>query len=47
MNCYEGRSRGNPVLKDVAFKQGLNWAIDRQKIVDLAWAGRASPAPPS
>ena len=43
LNCYEGRSRGNPVLKDVAFRQALNWAIDRQKIVDLAWAGRGQP----
>ena len=43
MNCYEGTSRGNPVLKDVTFRQALNWGIDRQKIVDLAWAGRAQP----
>jgi peptide/nickel transport system substrate-binding protein len=43
LNCYEGTSRGNPVLKDVAFRQALNWGIDRQKIVDLAWAGRAQP----
>ena len=43
MNCYEGQSRGNPVLRDVAFRQALNWAIDRQKIVDLAWAGRGTP----
>jgi peptide/nickel transport system substrate-binding protein len=43
MNCYEGTSRGNPVLKDVAFRQALNWAIDRQRIVDLAWAGRGKP----
>ena len=40
MNCYEGTSRGNPVLRDVAFRQALNWAIDRQRIVDLAWAGQ-------
>ncbi len=43
MNCYEGTSRGNPVLRDPAFRQALNWAIDRQKIVDLAWAGRGEP----
>ena len=43
LNCYEGTSRGNPVLKDVTFRQALNWGIDRQKIVDLAWAGRAKP----
>jgi len=44
MNCYTGKSRGNPVLKDVAFRQALNWAIDRQRVVDLAWAGKAAPA---
>ena len=44
MNCYEGTSRGNPVLKDLAFRQALNWAIDRQKIVDLGWGGRGKPA---
>jgi peptide/nickel transport system substrate-binding protein len=43
MNCYEGTSRGNPVLRDVAFRQALNWGIDRQKIVDLAWAGKGKP----
>ena len=43
MNCYEGQSRGNPVLKDVAFRQALNWAIDRDKIAELAWSGRAEP----
>jgi len=43
MNCYTGESRGNPVLKDVAFRQALNWGIDRQRIVDLAWAGKAAP----
>jgi len=43
MNCYTGESRGNPVLKDVAFRQALNWGIDRQRIVDLAWAGMGAP----
>ena len=43
MNCYTGKSRGNPVLKDVAFRQALNWGVDRQRIVDLAWAGKAAP----
>jgi peptide/nickel transport system substrate-binding protein len=43
MNCYEGASRGNPVLRDPAFRVALNWALDRQKIVDLAWAGRGKP----
>jgi peptide/nickel transport system substrate-binding protein len=43
LNCYAGKSRGNPVLKDVAFRQALNWGIDRQRVVDLAWAGKAAP----
>ncbi len=43
INCYTGQSRGNPVLKDVAFRQALNWGIDRQRIVELAWAGKAAP----
>ncbi|NLE21414.1 MAG: ABC transporter substrate-binding protein, partial [Actinobacteria bacterium] len=43
LNCYEGTSRGNPVLRDVAFRQALNWAIDRQKVADLSWAGNAEP----
>ena len=43
MNCYEGPSRGNPVLRDVEFRRALNWAIDRQRIVDLAWGGRGKP----
>jgi peptide/nickel transport system substrate-binding protein len=43
LNCYTGTSRGNPVLKDVAFRQALNWGIDRQRIVDLAFSGKAKP----
>lgn len=38
-NCYSGPSKGHPVLKDWKFRQALNWAIDRQKIVDLVWGG--------
>jgi len=42
MNCYtQPASKGNPVLKDARFRQALNWAIDRQKLVALAWSGRA------
>ena len=43
LNCYTGESRGNPVLKDVAFRQALNWGIDRQRIVDIALAGKGKP----
>jgi len=44
-NCYAGKaSLGNPVLRDSKFRQALNWAIDRQKIVDIGYFGHASPA---
>jgi peptide/nickel transport system substrate-binding protein len=43
-NCYgEETSLGHPVLRDVKFRQALNWAIDKQKCVDVAWDGRAVP----
>jgi peptide/nickel transport system substrate-binding protein len=41
-NCYDSPdSMGNPVLLDPRFRQALNWAIDRQKIVDVAFFGQA------
>jgi peptide/nickel transport system substrate-binding protein len=41
-NCYDSPdSMGNPVLLDEKFRQALNWAIDREKIVDLAFFGQA------
>ena len=41
-NCYDSPdSMGNPVLLDEEFRQALNWAIDRQKIVDVAFFGQA------
>jgi len=43
-NCYTGRSQGNPVLKDWRFRQALNWAIDKQQIVKIAYDGYAVPA---
>ncbi len=44
MNCYEGAaSKGAAVLRDERFRRALNWAIDRQKLADLAWGGRAEP----
>ena len=42
-NCYAGASGGNPVLRDAKFRGALNWAIDRQKLVDLAANGYATP----
>jgi len=44
-NCYTGKaSLGNPVLKDAAFRKALNWAIDKQKVVDIGYFGHAQPA---
>ena len=43
MNCYDGASLGNPVLRDVKFRQALNWAIDKQKMTELAYQGMADP----
>jgi len=42
-NCYMGPSKGNPVLKDVKFRQALNYAIDKQKMVDIVMMGYTAP----
>ena len=42
-NCYEGPSRGNPVLLDKDFRGALEYAVDRNKIVELAYGGHAWP----
>ena len=42
-NCYAGQSLGNPVLRDWRFRNALNWAIDRQKLVSLAYEDYATP----
>jgi len=44
MNCYEGPSKGNPALRDPAFRTALSWAIDREAIARIAFNGRATPA---
>jgi peptide/nickel transport system substrate-binding protein len=42
-NCYDGAaSGGNPVLKDPAFRVALDHAIDRDRIVELVYSGRAT-----
>jgi peptide/nickel transport system substrate-binding protein len=42
MNCYDDpASLGNPVLRDPKFRQAISWAVDKQKIVDLAYGGYA------
>ena len=43
LNCYAGKSLGNPVLKDWRFRNALNYAIDRQALCTIAYNGRAAP----
>jgi len=44
-NCStSSESTGNPVLRDVRFRQALNYAIDRSKLAAVAYDGLASPA---
>jgi peptide/nickel transport system substrate-binding protein len=40
-NCYEGKSLGNPVLRDKDFRAALEHAVDRQQLVDVAYNGHA------
>ena len=43
-NCYDSpKSKGNPVLRDPAFRVALDFAIDREKICQLVYNGRAKP----
>jgi peptide/nickel transport system substrate-binding protein len=43
-NCYQSPdSLGNPVLKDVRFRLALDTAIDRDKLVAIAYGGEAIP----
>jgi peptide/nickel transport system substrate-binding protein len=43
-NCYDSPdSLGNPVLKDVRFRTALDTAIDRDKLVAIAYGGEAVP----
>jgi peptide/nickel transport system substrate-binding protein len=45
INAYDSLdSQGNPVLKDPAFRNALQWAIDREAIAKIAWSGFATPA---
>jgi len=43
MNCFAGTSRGNPVLRDKAFRVALNYAIDKERLCEVAWSGMANP----
>jgi peptide/nickel transport system substrate-binding protein len=43
MNCYDSPdSLGNPVLLDQQFRQAVNWAVDREKVVAVAMNGYAT-----
>jgi peptide/nickel transport system substrate-binding protein len=43
MNCYDSpNSLGNPVLLDQQFRQAINWAVDREKVVSIAMNGYAT-----
>jgi peptide/nickel transport system substrate-binding protein len=42
-NCYQGPSKGHPALRDVKFRQALNYAVDLQKAVDLVFLGTTTP----
>ncbi|MEI6449798.1 MAG: ABC transporter substrate-binding protein [Actinomycetes bacterium] len=43
-NCYEGAgSLGDPVLRDPRFRVALDYAIDRDKLVAIAYGGEAVP----
>ncbi len=43
MNCYKSpNSLGNPVLLDPQFRQAVNWAVDREKVVSVAMNGYAT-----
>jgi peptide/nickel transport system substrate-binding protein len=43
-NCYEGTSRGNPVLRDWKFRQALNYAVDKATICSIVYGGHAEAA---
>jgi peptide/nickel transport system substrate-binding protein len=44
-NCYDKpRSLGNPVLRDPRFRHALEYAVDKQKIANVAYLGFATPA---
>jgi len=42
-NCYEGESKGHPVLRDPHFRVALEYAIDRDALVSLSRNGYAIP----
>ena len=43
-NCAPAPAKGNPVLRDPAFRRALNYAIDKSRIAAIAYNGQVSPA---
>ena len=47
-NCADKKvypkSTGHPVLQDPAFRSALQWAVDKDKIVEIGYQGNANPA---
>lgn len=43
INCYDGPSKGHPVLLDKEFRAALEYAVDRDRIVEVAYSGYAVP----
>ncbi|MEI6451601.1 MAG: peptide ABC transporter substrate-binding protein, partial [Actinomycetes bacterium] len=43
-NCAPAPATGDPALRDPAFRQALNYAIDKQKIAAVAYSDQVSPA---
>jgi peptide/nickel transport system substrate-binding protein len=44
-NCYDrGPSLGNPVLRDWHFRQALQYGVDHNELVRIAYGGLAQPA---
>ena len=44
LQLLHGPSLGNPVLKDWHLRQALQWAVDHNKLVQIAYGGLAQPA---
>ena len=43
INCYQGSSLGHPVLRDWRFRNALNYAVDREALCRIVYAGKAEP----
>jgi len=43
-NCMDSPdSLGNPIMLDTRVRRAMDWALDKQKIIDLAYAGQGIP----